>query len=129
VAIRAGGGAGECLAADRARGMACGGVKERDLPVDGDPGIEHDAVQQNFAGVEVGEGAGAVDHDDCVDARYLFVLLDESERMRRARLSRTFTRNRKFQWRAMSTVVGQLFVRASERAERIYDAMCARGWK
>ncbi len=61
--------------------------------------------------------------------RYLFVLLDESERMRRARLSRTFTRNRKFQWRAMSTVVGQLFVRASERAERIYDAMCARGWK
>jgi energy-coupling factor transporter transmembrane protein EcfT len=25
--------------------------------------------------------------------------------------------------------VGQLFVRASERAERIYDAMCARGWK
>jgi energy-coupling factor transporter transmembrane protein EcfT len=25
--------------------------------------------------------------------------------------------------------VGQLFVRASERAERIYDAMCARGWQ
>ena len=32
-------------------------------------------------------------------------------------------------WQALSTVVGQLFVRASERAERIYDAMCARGWK
>jgi energy-coupling factor transporter transmembrane protein EcfT len=29
----------------------------------------------------------------------------------------------------LSTVVGQLFVRASERAEHIYDAMCARGWK
>jgi len=26
-------------------------------------------------------------------------------------------------------VVGQLFIRASERAEHIYDAMCARGWK
>ena len=61
--------------------------------------------------------------------RYLFVLAGEAERMRRARMSRTFSRGRPFQWRAMSTVVGHLFVRASERAERIYDAMCARGWK
>ena len=61
--------------------------------------------------------------------RYLFVLADEAERMRRARASRTFTRGRRFQWQTLSSVVGQLFVRASERAERIYDAMCARGWK
>lgn len=61
--------------------------------------------------------------------RYLFVLADEAERMRRARASRTFARGRHFQWRALASVVGQLFVRASERAERIYDAMCARGWK
>ena len=61
--------------------------------------------------------------------RYLFVLVEEAERMRRARASRTFTRERRARWQAMSTVVGQLFVRASERAERIYDAMCARGWK
>ena len=61
--------------------------------------------------------------------RYLFVLVEESERMRRARISRTFTRTRTFRWHALATVVGQLFVRASERAERIYDAMCARGWK
>jgi cobalt/nickel transport system permease protein len=61
--------------------------------------------------------------------RYLFVLADESERMRRARASRTFTRGRRFQWQTLSSVVGQLFVRASERAERIYNAMCARGWK
>lgn len=61
--------------------------------------------------------------------RYLFVLLDEAERMRRARASRTFTRGRRFHWRTLATVVGQLFIRASERAERIYDAMCARGWK
>lgn len=61
--------------------------------------------------------------------RYLFVLADEAERMNRARASRTFARGRRFQWRTLSTVVGQLFVRASERAERIYDAMCARGWK
>jgi energy-coupling factor transporter transmembrane protein EcfT len=49
--------------------------------------------------------------------------------MRRARASRTFTLRRRFQWHTLATVVGQLFVRASERAERIYDAMCARGWK
>jgi cobalt/nickel transport system permease protein len=61
--------------------------------------------------------------------RYLFVLADETERMRRARLSRTFTPGRRFQWQALSSVAGQLFVRASERAERIYNAMSARGWK
>jgi cobalt/nickel transport system permease protein len=61
--------------------------------------------------------------------RYLFVLADETERMRRARASRTFTRGRRFQWQTLSSVVGQLFVRATERAERIYNAMCARGWK
>ncbi|HYG22779.1 MAG TPA: energy-coupling factor transporter transmembrane component T [Verrucomicrobiae bacterium] len=61
--------------------------------------------------------------------RYLFVLAEEAERMRRARSSRTFTASRRFQWKTLSTVLGQLFIRASERAERIYDAMCARGWK
>ena len=61
--------------------------------------------------------------------RYLFVLVEESERMRRARASRTFTGGRRTRWQSLATVVGQLFIRASERAERIYDAMCARGWK
>jgi cobalt/nickel transport system permease protein len=61
--------------------------------------------------------------------RYLFVLNDEAERMRRARLSRTFIGRRRFSWRTLASVVSQLFARASERAERIYDAMCARGWK
>ncbi|HND59902.1 MAG TPA: CbiQ family ECF transporter T component [Opitutaceae bacterium] len=61
--------------------------------------------------------------------RYLFVLGDESERMRRARASRTFTADRRLAWWTAATVVGQLFVRASERAERVYDAMCARGWR
>jgi cobalt/nickel transport system permease protein len=61
--------------------------------------------------------------------RYLFVLVEESERMRRARASRTLRRSRRARWRVLGSVVGQLFLRASERAERIYDAMCARGWK
>jgi cobalt/nickel transport system permease protein len=61
--------------------------------------------------------------------RYLFVLADEAERMSRARSSRTFRPNRRLHWQTLATVVGQLFIRATERAERIYDAMCARGWK
>lgn len=61
--------------------------------------------------------------------RYLFVLADEAGRMQRARASRTFSNTRTVRWQVLSTVASQLFVRASNRAERIYDAMCARGWK
>ena len=61
--------------------------------------------------------------------RYLFVLMDETERMNRARHSRTFTRQRWLVWKTLASVIGQLFVRSTERAERIYAAMCARGWK
>ncbi len=59
--------------------------------------------------------------------RYLFVLMEEAERMRRARASRTFHSQRRWQWSVLASVAGQLFIRASERAERIYAAMCARG--
>jgi len=61
--------------------------------------------------------------------RYLFVLIDEAERMQQARASRTFTKRRFAVWKTLGTVIGQLFVRSTERAERIYAAMCARGWK
>lgn len=61
--------------------------------------------------------------------RYLFVLVDEAERMRRARACRTFTKARPHRWRMLATVIGQLFVRSTERAERIYAAMLARGWQ
>ena len=61
--------------------------------------------------------------------RYLFVLVDEGQRMRRARESRTFVAQRGWAWRTLATVVSQLFIRSSERAERIYAAMCARGWR
>ena len=60
--------------------------------------------------------------------RYLFVLADESARMRRARASRTFTAGRRFRWHTLSTIIAQLFLRASDRADRIYNAMQARGW-
>jgi cobalt/nickel transport system permease protein len=61
--------------------------------------------------------------------RYLFVLVDEAQRMKRARSSRTFNPERRHAWRGTATVAGQLFVRASERAERVYGSMCARGWR
>lgn len=61
--------------------------------------------------------------------RYLFVLFEETGRLLRARRSRTFTTGQHHAWRLTATVAAQLFVRTSERAERVYAAMCARGWK
>ncbi len=68
--------------------------------------------------------------------RYLFVLVDEAERMYRARASRTFApktfgnhAHRIHLWQILGTVIGQLFIRSTERAERIYAAMLARGWR
>lgn len=61
--------------------------------------------------------------------RYLPVLAEESRRMQRARASRTFSRRRRLVWQSLSAILGQLFIRSLARAERIYLAMCARGWK
>ena len=59
--------------------------------------------------------------------RYLFVLLDESQRMRRARAARTWQARRWGAWKAMSSVIAVSFVRSAARSERIHDAMRARG--
>ena len=61
--------------------------------------------------------------------RYLPVLAEESRRMQRARASRTFSRKRRVVWHNLTVIIGHLFVRSAGRAERIYLAMCARGWK
>jgi cobalt/nickel transport system permease protein len=61
--------------------------------------------------------------------RYLFVLGDEAMRMRRARASRSYTSGRMHALKSIASVIGRLFVRAHDRSERIYAAMCARGWK
>jgi cobalt/nickel transport system permease protein len=61
--------------------------------------------------------------------RYLPVLGEESRRMQRARASRTFSAQRRTVWRSLGNILGQLFIRTADRAERIYLAMCARGWK
>ncbi|MGA9120820.1 MAG: energy-coupling factor transporter transmembrane component T [Bacteroidota bacterium] len=61
--------------------------------------------------------------------RYLFVLTDQAGKMTRARASRTFTPGRSRIWVLHSGVIGMLAVRSIERAERVYDAMRARGWQ
>jgi cobalt/nickel transport system permease protein len=60
--------------------------------------------------------------------RYLFVLVDESRRMRRARAARTFSARRWTEWHSLSSVIATSFVRSLTRAERIAAAMRARGW-
>jgi cobalt/nickel transport system permease protein len=61
--------------------------------------------------------------------RYLFVLIDETARLRRARDSRMFVIRYSRIWQSLTSLMGQLFIRSTERSERIYTAMISRGWK
>jgi len=60
--------------------------------------------------------------------RYLFVLMEEAMRVVRARDLRSFGR-RGTDVRVFVRIVGTLFLRTVERAERIYGAMLARGFR
>jgi cobalt/nickel transport system permease protein len=60
--------------------------------------------------------------------RYLFVVIDESRRMRRARAARTWQSSGWSTWKSLASVVAVSFVRSTARAERIAIAMRARGW-
>lgn len=63
--------------------------------------------------------------------RYIFVLLDELERMRRAQYARTFNCPRRLApvtLRNGTRLIGMLFLRCSERAERVHAAMLSRGF-
>jgi cobalt/nickel transport system permease protein len=59
--------------------------------------------------------------------RYLFLFVDESTRMTRARASRTLRASRAGEWRARGSSLGILFLRTVSRAERVHAAMRARG--
>jgi len=59
--------------------------------------------------------------------RYIFVLCDEAERMVRARSLRSF-RSAAMGFSLFVSFAGQLLLRTLERAERIYSAMCCRGF-
>jgi cobalt/nickel transport system permease protein len=60
--------------------------------------------------------------------RYMFVIADQTMRMQMARDSRNFGMNRSNIFRTMGNMVGMLFIRSYERAERIYAAMLSRGY-
>lgn len=60
--------------------------------------------------------------------RYIFVLLDEAKRLMRARSLRYFGSRYVEQFRVLGYMIGVLFIRTFERAERIYSAMILRGF-
>ena len=62
--------------------------------------------------------------------RYLFVLVDEIMRLKVARDSRNFGCGGSRVWRVrvVGHMIGSLFIRSYERAERVYSAMVARGF-
>jgi len=60
--------------------------------------------------------------------RYLFVLLDETMKIVRARDMRSFGK-RGQGIRVFSHIIGVLFIRTVEKSERIYQAMLSRGYE
>lgn len=60
--------------------------------------------------------------------RYLFLIIDEAERMSRARDSRNFRGRWIWHSKVIGYMIASLFLRSQERSERVYQAMCARGF-
>jgi cobalt/nickel transport system permease protein len=60
--------------------------------------------------------------------RYRHVLVSELDRMATARRARTFHRRDSLAWSLLTGLIGLLFLRTFERAERVHGAMVARGW-
>lgn len=60
--------------------------------------------------------------------RFMWVLTDEIKRMIRARDARAFGGSRLWHLQVVGQMVGSLFIRSYERAERVYAAMAARGY-
>ena len=61
--------------------------------------------------------------------RYRYVISEELTRMATARRARTFSRRRTLSLGMAGGLIGLLFLRAFERAERVHGAMVARGWQ
>jgi len=64
--------------------------------------------------------------------RFIFVMLDESERMRQARKARGFHGGRSLldrdAFKVISNTIGMIFLRSYRRANRVYVALLARGY-
>lgn len=61
--------------------------------------------------------------------RYYAVLTAEWQRLQLARRARMFTRDRRLKFRLLTNMLGLLFIRAYERAEKVHRAMLARGYR
>ena len=61
--------------------------------------------------------------------RYVFVLGDEAQRMKRARDARCYSGQWLWQAQVIGQMIGTLFLRSYERGERVYLAMLARGFE
>jgi len=64
--------------------------------------------------------------------RFIFLLIDEMERMRLARKARGYSRGKnlldKKAFETISATIGMVFVRSNIRANNIYDALLSRGY-
>jgi cobalt/nickel transport system permease protein len=60
--------------------------------------------------------------------RYIFIIVDEAERMKRARDSRNYQGRWIWHAKVIGYMIASLFLRSQERAEHVYNAMCARGF-
>jgi cobalt/nickel transport system permease protein len=60
--------------------------------------------------------------------RYLNVLIDEFNAMRRAAAARNLTGNNHWQRMVIGNMIGALFIRTYERGDRIHQAMLSRGY-
>jgi cobalt/nickel transport system permease protein len=60
--------------------------------------------------------------------RYLFLLIEEFERMERARDARAYRGRWLWQAKVIGQMIGSLFLRSYERGERVYVAMASRGF-
>jgi len=60
--------------------------------------------------------------------RYMFLLVDQIMKIKNARDSRSFKKNPLYQFKIIGYMVGELFIRTYDRAERIYLAMLSRGF-
>ncbi len=61
--------------------------------------------------------------------RYVFIIVDEAERMKRARDSRNFRGRWIWQAKTIGQMIASLFIRSHMRGERVYQAMCSRGFE
>jgi cobalt/nickel transport system permease protein len=60
--------------------------------------------------------------------RFIFLLVEEIERLERAWAARYFGRRRAAQFATLGAAVAALFARSYERAERVWAAMLSRGY-